>query len=59
MTLTANVSSLQQKEDAKIARERKEKAWQRDHAYDELHSADAIAAASNQDRDDDFFDDFM
>ncbi|KAJ9669387.1 hypothetical protein H2201_000254 [Coniosporium apollinis] len=48
-----------QKEEARIAKERKEKAWQRDHAYDDLHSEDALASSSNQDRDADFLDDFM
>ncbi|KAF2265855.1 DUF814-domain-containing protein [Lojkania enalia] len=48
-----------QKEEARIARERKEKAWQRDHAYDELMSEENIAASSNQDRDEDFLDDFF
>lgn len=48
-----------QKEEAKVAKERKEKAWQRDHAYDDLLSEDAIASSSNQDRDPDFLDDFM
>lgn len=50
---------LQQKEEARIARERKELAWQRDHAYDDLHSEDAVAMSSNQDRDANFEDDFM
>ncbi|KAI9727479.1 MAG: hypothetical protein M1828_006421 [Chrysothrix sp. TS-e1954] len=48
-----------QKAEAKVAKERKEKAWQRDHAYDDLHSEDAIAASSNQNRGEDFEDDFM
>lgn len=48
-----------QKEEAKVAKERKEKAWQRDHAYDDLLSEDAVASSSNQDRDPDFLDDFM
>ncbi|KAI9670704.1 MAG: hypothetical protein M1831_005924 [Alyxoria varia] len=48
-----------QREEARVAKERKEKAWQRDHAYDDLHSQDAIASSSNQDRDEDFEDDFM
>ncbi|KAI9655349.1 MAG: hypothetical protein M1821_005496 [Bathelium mastoideum] len=48
-----------QKEEARIAKERKEKAWQRDHAYDDLHSEEALASSSNQDRDADFLDDFM
>lgn len=48
-----------QKEEVKVAKERKEKAWQRDHAYDELLSEEAVASSSNQDRDPDFLDDFM
>ncbi|KAI9785742.1 MAG: Coiled-coil domain-containing protein 25 [Geoglossum umbratile] len=47
------------KEEARIAKERREKAWQRDHAYDDLFSEDAIAQASNQNRGEDFLDDFM
>lgn len=50
---------LQQKEEARIAKERKEKAWQRDHAYDDIMSEEAVAASSNQDRDPDFLDDFF
>ena len=42
-----------------MARERRDKAWQRDHAYDELMSADSVAQSSNQDREADFLDDFM
>ena len=48
-----------QKEEAKVAKERKELAWQRDHAYDDLHSEDATAQSSNQDRGADWEDDFM
>ncbi|KAB2579505.1 Coiled-coil domain-containing protein 25 [Lasiodiplodia theobromae] len=47
------------KEEARIAKERKELAWQRDHAYDDVHSEDLVAQSSNQDRDEDFLDDFM
>lgn len=50
---------VRQKEEAKVAKERKEKAWQRDHAYDDLLSEEAVASSSNQDRDTDFLDDFM
>jgi hypothetical protein len=50
---------LQQKEEARVAKERKELAWQRDHAYDDLHSEEALAMSSNQDRDANFEDDFM
>ncbi|KAF2188197.1 DUF814-domain-containing protein [Zopfia rhizophila CBS 207.26] len=48
-----------QKEEARIAKERKEKAWQRDHAYDDLMSEENVAQSSNQDRDPDFLDDFF
>lgn len=48
-----------QKEEQRIAKERKELAWQRDHAYDDVHSEDAIAASSNQNRGADWEDDFM
>lgn len=40
-------------------RERKEKAWQKDHAYDAIHSEEAVAMSSNADRDANFEDDFM
>jgi hypothetical protein len=49
----------QKKEDMKVAKERKEKAWQRDHAYDDVFTEDAIEANSNEGRSADFFDDFM
>ncbi|KAK8161886.1 hypothetical protein IWX90DRAFT_488389 [Phyllosticta citrichinensis] len=47
------------KEEARIAKERKEMAWRRDHAYDDVHTDDAVLAASNQDREEDFLDNFM
>jgi len=47
------------KEEARVAKERKELAWQRDHRYDDLFTEDAVEASSNQDRDADFLDDFM
>jgi len=47
------------KEEARIAKERKELAWQRDHAYDDVFSEENLAMNSNQDRDEDFLDDFM
>jgi hypothetical protein len=49
----------QRKEEARVAKERKELAWQRDHAYDNMMTEDNIAMSSNQDRDEDFLDDFM
>ncbi|KAI9771291.1 MAG: hypothetical protein M1840_002261 [Geoglossum simile] len=47
------------KEEARTAKEHREKAWQRDHAYDDLFSEEAVAQSSNQDRNEDFLDDFM
>ncbi|KAG9203931.1 hypothetical protein B5807_09184 [Epicoccum nigrum] len=47
------------KEEARIAKERKELAWQRDHAYDDIFSEENLAMNNNQDRDEDFLDDFM
>lgn len=40
-------------------REREQLKWQKDHAYDEMFSADNMEASTNQDRDPDFLDDFM
>jgi hypothetical protein len=50
---------FQRKEEARVAAERKKLAWQRDHAYDDIMTEDNIAESSNQDRDEDFLDDFM
>ncbi|KAK8191721.1 hypothetical protein HDK77DRAFT_453248 [Phyllosticta capitalensis] len=47
------------KEEARIAKERKEMAWRKDHAYDDVHTEDNLMQSSNQDRDEDFLDDFM
>ncbi|KAF2682147.1 DUF814-domain-containing protein [Lentithecium fluviatile CBS 122367] len=47
------------KEEARVAKERKEKAWQRDHAYDDIFSEENVAQSSNQDRSEDFLDDFF
>lgn len=48
-----------QKEEQRVSRERKEKAWQRDHAYDEVFTEDALEMSSNEGRGADFYDDFM
>ena len=58
-SISHNDKFRQQKEELKLARERKEKAWQKEHAYDSLHSEEAVAASSNADRSADFEDDFM
>lgn len=50
---------LQKKEDARIAEERAQLKWQKDHMYDDLHTEDNMHESSNQDRDADFLDDFM
>ncbi|KAF2102420.1 DUF814-domain-containing protein [Rhizodiscina lignyota] len=48
---------VRQKEELRLARERREKAWQRDHAYDDLHSTEAMGESNNQQGFDE--DDFM
>jgi hypothetical protein len=48
-----------QKEEKRIARENKEKAWQKEHAYDDIFTEEAMEATNNQDRGSDFEDDFM
>ncbi|KAL2693624.1 hypothetical protein Neosp_000184 [[Neocosmospora] mangrovei] len=47
------------KEEARQAQEWKEKKWQKDHAYDDLFTDENMAASSNQDRGEDWEDDFM
>nr|OQO20982.1 hypothetical protein B0A51_09671 [Rachicladosporium sp. CCFEE 5018] len=49
----------QKKEDAKIAEERQKLKYQKEHMYDEIHTDENVMANSNQDRDEDFLDDFM
>ncbi|KAI3341325.1 coiled-coil domain-containing protein 25 [Ustulina deusta] len=47
------------KEEAKIAQERAEKKWQKDHAYDDLFSEENMEASSNQNQPEDWEEDFM
>ncbi|KAI1494451.1 coiled-coil domain-containing protein 25 [Biscogniauxia mediterranea] len=47
------------KEEARIAKERQEKKWQKDHAYDELFTEENMEAASNQNRPENWEEDFM
>lgn len=49
----------QRKEEARIAKERKELAWRRDHAYDDVMTEENLEANSNENRDENFLDDFM
>jgi hypothetical protein len=50
---------MQRKEEARIAKERKELAWRRDHAYDDVMTDEHLEESSNQNRDENFLDDFM
>ncbi|KEY73550.1 hypothetical protein S7711_03709 [Stachybotrys chartarum IBT 7711] len=47
------------KEEARQAKEWKEKKYQKEHAYDDLFTDDNMASTSNQDRAEDWEDDFM
>ncbi|KAK5167963.1 Coiled-coil domain-containing protein 25 [Saxophila tyrrhenica] len=47
------------KEDARIAEERAQIKYQKEHMYDDLHTDENLAMSSNQDRDANFEDDFM
>lgn len=49
----------QKKEEVLQAKEWKEKKYQKDHAYDTLFTDDNMAASSNQERGEDWEDDFM
>ncbi|RYO89672.1 hypothetical protein DL766_004064 [Monosporascus sp. MC13-8B] len=47
------------KEEARVAKERQEKKWQKDHAYDDLFTEENMEASNNQNRDENWEDDFM
>jgi hypothetical protein len=47
------------KEEARVAKERLEKKRQKDHAYDDVFTEENMAGTSNQDRDENWEDDFM
>ncbi|KAK7756404.1 hypothetical protein SLS62_001630 [Diatrype stigma] len=47
------------KEEARVAKERQEKKWQKEHAYDDLFSEENMEASSNQNRDENWEEDFM
>ncbi|KAH8163177.1 hypothetical protein CIB48_g5088 [Xylaria polymorpha] len=47
------------KEEAKVTKERAEKKWQKDHAYDDLFSEENLEGSSNQNRPENWEDDFM
>lgn len=48
-----------QKEELALARERKQLAYQRDHAYDDIFTEENLRHADNQNRAEDWEDDFM
>ncbi|EHK21171.1 uncharacterized protein TRIVIDRAFT_51742 [Trichoderma virens Gv29-8] len=50
---------IKKKEEQRQAQEWKEKKWQKDHAYDDLFTDENMAASSNQDRAEDWEEDFM
>ncbi|TQN67509.1 Coiled-coil domain-containing protein 25, partial [Colletotrichum shisoi] len=51
-------SLARKREEARIAQERKEKKWQKDHAYDDIFTEENMESTSNQNRDPDWEDDF-
>ncbi|CAN6633759.1 hypothetical protein TRVA0_014S01288 [Trichomonascus vanleenenianus] len=50
---------LKEKEELEWSRERKRLAHQRDHAYDDLFTEENLRHSDNQNRDEDYEDDFM
>lgn len=55
----SKLTSSQKREEARIAEERKEKKWQKDHAYDELFQEGDEEDSNNQNRGQDWEEDFM
>lgn len=54
--LTSNFAT-QKREDARLAEERQQLKWQKDHMYDDIHTEDQMV--SNQDREEGYLSDFM
>lgn len=54
-----HLTTLQKKEEARIAKERREMKYQKEHAYDDIFTDEALEQSSNQNRSEDFLDDFM
>ncbi|KFY94810.1 hypothetical protein V498_03707 [Pseudogymnoascus sp. VKM F-4517 (FW-2822)] len=52
-------AQARKKEEARIAKERRELKYQKEHAYDDVFTEEALEASSNQNRDDDYLSDFM
>lgn len=47
------------KEEARVAKERKEIKFQKDHAYDDIFTEEGLEASSNQNREEGYLSDFM
>ncbi|KAL5403174.1 hypothetical protein PMIN04_012871 [Paraphaeosphaeria minitans] len=54
-----DAQQARKKEEARIMKDRKEQKYQKEHAYDDLFSEENMASTSNQDRSEDFLDDFF
>lgn len=52
-------SLLRKKEEARIARERKDEKWRKEHAYDDVFNEEEMEANTNQGRSEADWDDFM
>lgn len=46
-------------EEVRVGRERAERKWQKEHAYDDVFTEEALEGSSNQDRKAEDLDDFM
>ena len=46
-------------EEERIAKERREEKWKREHAYDDVFTEENMEGSSNQNRDDGYLSDFM
>lgn len=49
----------QRSKEKKKQQEYEQLKWQKDHAYDDMFTDEHLEASNNQDRDEDFLDDFM
>ncbi|KAH9907969.1 coiled-coil domain-containing protein 25 [Xylariomycetidae sp. FL2044] len=54
-----STQQARKKEEARVMKERQEKKWQKDHAYDDIFSEENMEASSNQNRPEGWEDDFM
>lgn len=59
MSWPCRSSFSQKKEEARVAKERLELKYRKEHAYDDIFTEENMEATSNQNRDEDWEDDFM